>query len=389
MEAVVLNADIKSSLATIRSLARRGVRVIAGAERKTAMGLHSKYAARTFTYRSPLRDQEGFLTDVLAACAGCIEPPVLFTFSDAAFLTLARSRERFEGIAVLPLAAPESIERAFDKAASVELAESLNVPVPLTRAVTSDLEARDAFSACATVPAVMKPRHSAAWKGNRGRAGTVAFAFSAEEAASIARTMHDASGEWPIMEAYVEGGEFGYECLAKDGQIVAYSAHRRIRSMSPSGGAAVVKETIEPDARMKADAEKIIKALSWTGPAMVEFKYDESAAVYRFLEVNGRFWGSLPLAIFAGVDFPYLYYRLARGESLPAATQKTGVRSRHLLGDIRHLFRVLFDGSRMRFTYPSREKALGDFFSFDSGTRDDVYDKEDMLPSLFELIDHL
>ena len=60
------------------------------------------------------------------------------------------------------------------------------------------------------------------------------------------------------------------------------------------------------------------------------------------MEVNGRFWNSLPLAIAAGIDFPFLLYRLAiDGDIDPVETYRVGVRSRWLLGDIRHLISVV------------------------------------------------
>ena len=37
---------------------------------------------------------------------------------------------------------------------------------------------------------------------------------------------------------------------------------------------------------------------------MVEFKLDARDGVAKLMEINGRFWGSLQLAVDAGVDFP-------------------------------------------------------------------------------------
>lgn len=31
----------------------------------------------------------------------------------------------------------------------------------------------------------------------------------------------------------------------------------------------------------------------------------------KLMEIDGRFWGSLEVAIALGIDFPYLFYRLA------------------------------------------------------------------------------
>jgi predicted ATP-grasp superfamily ATP-dependent carboligase len=108
---------------------------------------------------------------------------------------------------------------------------------------------------------------------------------------------------------------------------------------------------------------------------MVEFRVDERDGVPKLMEVNGRFWGSLPLAIAAGVDFPYLLYRAYRGESIQAGAYELGVTSRWLLpGDI------LWFASTLR-NKPRRLDTIREFASI----RDQHYDilsTTDPLPAL-------
>ena len=47
---------------------------------------------------------------------------------------------------------------------------------------------------------------------------------------------------------------------------------------------------------------------------MVEYKRDSSTGQPYLMEVNGRFWGSLQLAIDSGVDFPRILVACALGE---------------------------------------------------------------------------
>jgi predicted ATP-grasp superfamily ATP-dependent carboligase len=116
---------------------------------------------------------------------------------------------------------------------------------------------------------------------------------------------------------------------------------------------------------------------------MVEFKIDRDSGIPKLMETNGRFWGSLPLAIAAGVDFPHLYYKLASGEAVnPCLTYQQGVVSRNLIGDLKNLFSVLFVKNRMRsIAYPSRARAVKEFVSPPSPRTPAVFDTRDIKPS--------
>jgi protein-tyrosine-phosphatase len=67
---------------------------------------------------------------------------------------------------------------------------------------------------------------------------------------------------------------------------------------------------------------------------MFEFKRNESGG-WILLEVNARPWGSMPLPLALGVDFPYRWYRLlTAGEETPAVQYRTGIYGRNLLPDL-------------------------------------------------------
>ena len=53
-----------------------------------------------------------------------------------------------------------------------------------------------------------------------------------------------------------------------------------------------------------------MRALRYTGVAMVEFKVNAKTGEFVLIEINGRFWGSLPLAVAAGANFPLWLYQM-------------------------------------------------------------------------------
>jgi predicted ATP-grasp superfamily ATP-dependent carboligase len=127
----------------------------------------------------------------------------------------------------------------------------------------------------------------------------------------------------------------------------------------------VYRESIPlpPDALRHAEA--LLEELDWNGVAMVEFKVDRSSGVPYLMEMNGRFWGSLQLAIDAGVDFPKLLAEAALGRADgPVVTGESGIRLRWLLGDLDHLL-IRLGRSRTELHLPAgspgRLRALGSF----------------------------
>lgn len=116
---------------------------------------------------------------------------------------------------------------------------------------------------------------------------------------------------------------------------------------------------------MKDYALKMLKELNWNGVAMIEFKIDSRDNIPKLLEINGRFWGSLQLAISSGVDFPYLLFKTIIGEDVePILDYRKGIKCRYLLGDIVHLFYVMKGNPNCGFEYPKRLPTLLNFMKF-------------------------
>ena len=71
---------------------------------------------------------------------------------------------------------------------------------------------------------------------------------------------------------------------------------------------------------------------------MIEYKRHTATGVPYLMEINGRFWGSLQLAIDAGADFPAHLMARALGAPLPAIPPfRSGLALRWEWGCIDHL----------------------------------------------------
>ena len=117
--------------------------------------------------------------------------------------------------------------------------------------------------------------------------------------------------ERPLVQRFVPGFGAGVALLAHEGRVHALFAHRRLREQAQDGGPSTWCEPLTSGVLDDA-AHRFAEATRWTGLAMLEFRVPQDGGAPELLEINPRFWGSMPLAIACGVDFPYLAFELAR-----------------------------------------------------------------------------
>jgi len=186
-----------------------------------------------------------------------------------------------------------------------------------------------------------------------------------------------------LVQEFAEGEGTGYFALMRNGELRAEFAHRRLRDIHPTGSGSALRISVAPDPQVREASLAILQALHWHGVAMVEFR-QQSGKPPVFMEVNGRFWNSLPLACYAGMDFPALLARMAEnGDIEKPSGYQIGVVSRWLLGDARHLLEV-FRGAPAGYpkSYPGRLETLLSVLRPIPGTFHDNFQLRDPLPEL-------
>ena len=138
-----------------------------------------------------------------------------------------------------------------------------------------------------------------------------------------------------LLQERIVGTGIGVFLLLRNRSAIAVFGHRRIREKPPSGGVSVYRESVRPAPDLVRRSEALLARLDWEGVAMVEYKVDAKTGEPFLMEINGRFWGSLQLAVDAGADFPRWLVQLAEGtpwEQQP--DYRLGVRSRWWWGDV-------------------------------------------------------
>jgi predicted ATP-grasp superfamily ATP-dependent carboligase len=384
----VTDGNERSALAIVRALGRRRMRVIVGDSEAVSLSSTSRYCERHITYPSPQRDRIGFerfLIDFVSR--GGID--VVLPVSDVTTHAVCSHQETIRKHAAIATPSLAAFVSVSDKAALVAQAERCGVPVPRTRLIENPGQLADVLPSV-EYPVVVKPSRSRVPVDGGWLNTTVHHADSAEELTDLYRSTPYLRSFPSLLQQRIVGPGLGVFMLFDHGRLVSEFGHVRLREKPPAGGVSVLRESTVVDSTLRDYALRVFGPIGWHGVAMMEFKEDARTGTRFLMEVNGRFWGSLQLAIDAGVDFPYLVCQLAMGQP-PAAMPhyRPGVKSRWLLGDLDHLCLRLLKSRRslgLPPSAPSRLRTVVDFMKFRQ--RDMHYEiarLDDPRPFLFEL----
>ncbi len=114
----------------------------------------------------------------------------------------------------------------------------------------------------------------------------------------------------PIVQEYIPGKIHDVCTLFNEGEPRAALTQIREKTIPPTGGPGVVNRTTDIP-RLKNHALELLKEIDWHGVAQVEFIHDLRDDKFKLLEINSKFWGTLDLSIKAGINFPYLLFKMA------------------------------------------------------------------------------
>jgi predicted ATP-grasp superfamily ATP-dependent carboligase len=352
----------RKTLAVVRSLGRRGLEVTVGESSRVATALFSKYCSRRVAYPSVRRHPEAFLTFLRKELTKRTYD-MLIPMEEETLLLLARHKDELITLTQLPIPPYQDIRNVRDKGWLLRYASEEGIPIPRTFWL-EDVEDLKVVVDTLPPPWVIKPRISS---------GAFGIAY-VEREEDLPEAYHKVHRRFPfplIQERIPPAGEaFGCSALLDHGgQVKACFVHRRLRDYPVKGGPSTLRESVRHQ-QIEELGIRLLRSLQWYGVAMVEFKVDPRDNQPKLMELNPRFWGSLALAIHAGVDFPFLLYKMATGKGFdPVLDYELGARCRWLLpGDILHFL-----------TNPQRFHLQPSFFQF-RGMGYDILSRDDPMP---------
>jgi predicted ATP-grasp superfamily ATP-dependent carboligase len=358
----------RAALPAARALRDDGWTVGVGFARGRGLAQQSRAVSRTFRMPPDSTEGQAFLDAVNDAIAlGDYE--VVFSLDDVGVLALSEHRDELN--AVFPYGEHQGLVRAFDKLELTREAQRAGLPVPRTevpyaeetahaeqmthseqpahagimRADGSQDERTPAGASCGEQSAapdlegfgdgllVVKPRHTfLAGVDGHVRSKVVPNASAALEAVEAMRCL----GARPIVQEHLQGQLMAFTALTdRDAQIVARVQQVSDRIWPLDAGISARAHTVAVDEQLAAGTQRLLEALGWFGLAQLQFIRGHDG-IPRLLDFNGRFYGSLALALAAGVDFPAIWARMATGRPVDRAPRgRVGARYQWLGGDLR------------------------------------------------------
>jgi len=374
---LILGVEPRITVPIARSLHRLGVPVAVASLSERDLSLHSRAIFRFLRLPTYAESPSGFVT-ALSAFIRERGVDMLIPATDGALSVISQHYDSLSALLHLACPPPPIMDRVLNKEATLAIARQCGIRVPREYVVSGLTNIGDIPGL--TFPVVAKPRQK-----RSAETFKVRYFHSERDLGDALKSgvLDDA-----ILQEYCPGQGVGVEVLFHQGACIADFQHRRLKEVPYTGGVAVVAvaEAIDPELRNMA--LKLLRGLDWEGVAMVEFRHDPATGAAALMEVNGRYWGTLSLAIQAGVDFPAYEWQIVHGET-PAvpARYAVGLNWRWSAGSLKRWHGVMkkstnaMPAQSLLSNHESRPDGSGS-----RSTRDALWSIRDPLPAIFEML---
>lgn len=319
---VVESGGARAALAAVRGLGIAGWHV-GVAVPEPGLSTASRWCERW--HRVPrLRDGIDGFASALEDAIVRFGYEVVLPAGDAEVLALSAARDRLS--AVVPLPEHNALLRAMDKLTLTRTAERVGLSVPAT------WEPGKPVPPGVHGPLIVKPRlHSEPGSPVvRRPARLVPDAGSAGDAIALI----EGSGGAPILQQLLAGRLIAWVGLVDRDGTVAVVQQEAQRTHPPDAGVTARGVTVAVSPELTVKVEALLAQLSWTGLAQLQFIQPDAGPPH-LLDLNARCYGSLALAIGAGVNFPALLAAGATGRPLAHSEPSLGTCYQWLEGDLR------------------------------------------------------
>ncbi|MBK8115662.1 MAG: carboxylate--amine ligase [Candidatus Accumulibacter sp.] len=346
---IVLGLETQIGVGIVRELGRAGVPVIGITHSANAIGLRSRYLSRKVVVGKPRSDE---LSNVIRSLGEEFGDICLLTVSEANLQWLIANRQSLGRIRpILPGA--EAIRIVLDKQQTLAAARAVGIAVPKTfdpDSMVAVAQAADELK----YPVVLKwrdPNLAGPRLSKHGLALEKAeYAQGRQQLLEICHR-YEAVGIWPLIQEYCPGVGLGQFFFMHKGEALRRFQHIRIAEWPPEGGFSSVCDSVPLSRHTELQEHSIalLRAIRWEGVAMVEYRFDSKSQRAVLMEINGRYWGSFPLAVHCRAGFAFLAYSVqGLGKVLPMPEPEFDIRCRMVGAEVKRLFRLILQPSKIK-----------------------------------------
>lgn len=318
MDALVTDVHIAAAVAGLRGLGRAGLDVAGLAPRRWAAGLRSRYCTARAVGPDSVTDPNGFV-DAVRAVVERHGPLVVYPGQDEALNALMA---RTPADAVMPYPGSEPLAALRDKSRLARLAADAGLATPVTLAVGP---AGELLSGDLPDGAVVKPSHPG------GVFADVHLTESRDDLRTLLATV--APDEQVVLQERLSGRLMAVSVVVdREGALARRFQQVALRTWPPDAGISSLAVSVEPDEALVEACRSLLAAAGYWGLAQLQFL--DASGGRRLIDVNTRFYGSLALALAAGVNLPAAWHAVALGQAAGAPEPyRVGVSYRWLEAD--------------------------------------------------------
>jgi len=361
--AVIIEGHVQG-LSNARSLGEAGIPVIV-VDKGNCLARYSRYC-RAFYYCPDYETDEfaKFLAE-LGIKLG-LDGWLLLPSNDHAVHTISRNRDDLSRIFKVFTPGLNILDKIYDKKALLQIAENLDIPIPLTQYYPGG---GCRMSANMRFPVITKGRFGLSfYKVMKAKAMLAQSEDELMSQLSLITTKYDPektfTQELIPLTGHNHTVSFTAFCLG--GEIKGHWVGQKLREHPLTFGTATLAESIDNTICFDLSV-RLLRELNYTGICEIEYLLDPRDGQYRLIEINARTWLWVGLAKACGINFALMAYRYVNGMNVMfPENYEPGIKWINYLTDTLYSLKAILSGklSPGRYFSSMRGKRIKAVFSW-------------------------
>lgn len=313
--AIIIEGHVQG-LANTRALGMEGIPVIV-IDKTNCIARYSRYCQKFFycpDYQSD--DFVDFLINL--AQEEKLQDWVLIPSNDHAVYSISKNKEKLAVHFKTTLPEQETIDKIYNKANLLQLAEQEGVPIPKTwylkdaKKIPTNME----------WPVLTKGKMGLSFYKKLKRK-----AFLADSIIELEPQLEQIAAVFPLENTFTQelipfdgtNKTVSFTAFCETGEIKTYWMGEKLREHPVRFGTATFTKSVFEEACL-IQSQKLLKALNYTGVCEVEYLKDPRDGQFKLIEINARTWLWVGHAIACGINFPLYIYRFLNNQKIDYPT---------------------------------------------------------------------